>query len=83
MAGRAFGVCQSVNCTDHKGEYRMDSLQQLSREIDELRDDLGAELMAAQIGKRSIEAMASKLKDLKEKVDLLQIESDRKEVGKW
>ena len=61
----------------------MDTLQQLSREIEELRDDLGAELMAAQIGKRSIEAMASKLKDLKEKVDLLQIESDRKEVGKW
>ena len=61
----------------------MDSLQQLSREIDELRDDLGAELLASQIGRRSVEEMVRKLRDLKEKVDLLQIESDRREVGKW
>lgn len=61
----------------------MDSLQQLSREIDELRDDLGAELLASQIGRRSVEEMVRKLRDIKEKVDLLQIESDRKEVGKW
>lgn len=61
----------------------MDSLQQLSREIEELRDDLGAELLASQIGRRSVEEMVRKLRDLKEKVDILQIESDRREVGKW
>lgn len=61
----------------------MDGLQQLSEKLDNLREELGAELFALMIQKRKLESMLFKTNTMREKLDLLQIEQDRREVGKW
>lgn len=61
----------------------MDSLQQLSDKLDLLREELGNQLMTCMIYKRDVERMLAKANEMREKIDILQIEQDRKEVSKW
>ena len=61
----------------------MVTLQQLSERLDDLREELGAELFALMMQKKNLEALLSKANDMREKLDILQIEQDRREVGKW
>lgn len=61
----------------------MVTLQQLSERLDDLREELGAELFALMMQKKNLEALLGKANDMREKLDILQIEQDRREVGKW
>lgn len=61
----------------------MVTLQQLSERLDDLREELGAELFALMMQKKNLEALLVKANDMREKLDILQIEQDRREVGKW
>lgn len=61
----------------------MVTLQQLSERLDDLREELGAELFALMMQKKNLESLLGKANDMREKLDILQIEQDRREVGKW